>query len=151
MHDDTALAATIHTLPAFLDQRAKVGTPVKLIVIDSIAFHFRVSRSLVLLVVAVASSGVEGNADAATSVNMINHFLLYSDDCIKLTIFFSLSLPVSTRLTPFSVYVHYTIVSKQQLSSPDQDTDWDRCLSVQTILGLRFGCGNDQSHDDQTG
>jgi RAD51-like protein 2 len=42
-HDEAAQTATIMALPTFLQAREKLGTPIKLIVVDSIAFHFRVS------------------------------------------------------------------------------------------------------------
>lgn len=42
-HDETAQTATITALPDFIRQRAAIGCPVKLVVVDSIAFHYRVS------------------------------------------------------------------------------------------------------------
>ena len=42
-HDEAAQTATIMALPNFLRERAAQGCPVKLVVVDSIAFHYRVS------------------------------------------------------------------------------------------------------------
>ena len=42
-HDEAAQTATIMALPKFLQQRKENGCPVKLVVVDSIAFHYRVS------------------------------------------------------------------------------------------------------------
>lgn len=44
-HDEAAQTAIIAALPDFLRERAAAGCPVKLLVIDSIAFHYRVSLS----------------------------------------------------------------------------------------------------------
>jgi RAD51-like protein 2 len=45
-HDEAAQTATIMSLRTFIQDRQKLGTPVKVIIVDSIAFHFRVSFSL---------------------------------------------------------------------------------------------------------
>lgn len=42
-HDEAAQTAIIMALPNFLQQRKDNGCPVKLVVVDSIAFHYRVS------------------------------------------------------------------------------------------------------------
>jgi RAD51-like protein 2 len=42
VHDEACQTATINSLPAFLKQRAEKHTPVRLVIIDSIAFHYRV-------------------------------------------------------------------------------------------------------------
>jgi RAD51-like protein 2 len=41
VHDEAALTATIHTLPDFLQEREEAGSPVRLVIVDSIAFHYR--------------------------------------------------------------------------------------------------------------
>jgi len=41
VHDEAAQAATIYSLPKFLKQRTEKGTPVRLVIVDSIAFHYR--------------------------------------------------------------------------------------------------------------
>ena len=42
-HDEAAQTAIIMGLPNFLRERAQQGCPVRLLVVDSIAFHYRVS------------------------------------------------------------------------------------------------------------
>lgn len=42
-HDEAAQTAIITALPNFLRERADMGCPVRLLVVDSIAFHYRVS------------------------------------------------------------------------------------------------------------
>jgi hypothetical protein len=49
VHDEASQTATIYALPAFLKQRAEMGSPVRLVIVDSIAFHYRVSQSLLSL------------------------------------------------------------------------------------------------------
>ena len=45
VHDETAQEATIRGLPKFLTDREAAGcVPVRVVVIDSIAFHYRVSE-----------------------------------------------------------------------------------------------------------
>ena len=44
VHDEASQTATIYSLPAFLKQRAEMGNPVRLVIVDSIAFHYRVSH-----------------------------------------------------------------------------------------------------------
>lgn len=46
VHDEAAQTATIFSLPEFLKKRVELGVPVRLIVVDSIAFHYRVSGIL---------------------------------------------------------------------------------------------------------
>jgi hypothetical protein len=41
-HDEAAQCTIITTLPGFLKERAELGCPVKLLVVDSMAFHYRV-------------------------------------------------------------------------------------------------------------
>jgi RAD51-like protein 2 len=41
VHDEASQTATIYALPAFLKQRAEMGSPVRLVIVDSIAFHYR--------------------------------------------------------------------------------------------------------------
>jgi len=43
VHDEAAQTAVIMALSSFLQERATLGCPVKLVVVDSIAFHYRVS------------------------------------------------------------------------------------------------------------
>jgi RAD51-like protein 2 len=45
-HDEAAQTATIMSLRTFIQDRQKLGTPVKVIILDSIAFHFRVSFTI---------------------------------------------------------------------------------------------------------
>ena len=42
-HDETSQTATIKALPGFLDKNEESGNPIKVLVVDSIAFHYRVS------------------------------------------------------------------------------------------------------------
>lgn len=46
VHDEASQTATIYSLPSFLKQRAEMGNPVRLVIVDSIAFHYRVSHYL---------------------------------------------------------------------------------------------------------
>lgn len=41
VHDEAAQMATIQSLPTMIQKRAELGNPVRLVVIDSIAFHYR--------------------------------------------------------------------------------------------------------------
>jgi RAD51-like protein 2 len=41
VHDPAAQTAVVHALPVLLHQRAAAGSPVRLIVVDSVAFHHR--------------------------------------------------------------------------------------------------------------
>ena len=43
VHDEAAQTATIYSLAKFLQSRQEAGHPVRVVVIDSIAFHYRVS------------------------------------------------------------------------------------------------------------
>lgn len=45
-HDEAAQTAIITDLPKFLQERAQLGCPVKLVVVDSIAFHYRVNNHM---------------------------------------------------------------------------------------------------------
>lgn len=67
-HDEAAQTAIITALPAFLRERAQNGCPVKLLVVDSIAFHYRVS----------ATSGIQ----VGTSVF---YFVFFYFNCFSLT------------------------------------------------------------------
>lgn len=49
VHDEASQTATIYSLPEFLQKRAEMGRPVRLVVVDSIAFHYRVSKVNCLL------------------------------------------------------------------------------------------------------
>lgn len=51
VHDEASQTATIYALPAFLKQRAEMGSPVRLVIVDSIAFHYRVSPVVFVLFV----------------------------------------------------------------------------------------------------
>ena len=42
-HDEAAQTATILSLPTFIKEHEKLGKSIKVLIIDSIAFHFRVS------------------------------------------------------------------------------------------------------------
>lgn len=46
VHDEASQTATLYSLPKFLEQRQAEQSPVRLVVIDSIAFHYRVSSML---------------------------------------------------------------------------------------------------------
>jgi len=48
VHDEASQTATIYSLPTFLKKQADMGRPVRLVVVDSIAFHYRVSRTTVV-------------------------------------------------------------------------------------------------------
>jgi hypothetical protein len=43
VHDESAQTATIRYLSDFLRHRQNLGKPIKVVIIDSIAFHYRVS------------------------------------------------------------------------------------------------------------
>lgn len=45
VHDEAALTATIHALPDFLQERLDADSPVRLVIVDSIAFHYRCDTS----------------------------------------------------------------------------------------------------------
>ena len=45
VHDEASQTCTLYSLPQFLMEQEKMGTPVKLVVIDSLAFHYRVAAS----------------------------------------------------------------------------------------------------------
>ena len=45
-YDEAAQTTIIATLPTFLRERSQQGRPVRLLVVDSIAFHYRVSAVL---------------------------------------------------------------------------------------------------------
>jgi len=45
VHDEASQTCTLYNLPKFLLELEEKGTPVKLIVIDSLAFHYRVASS----------------------------------------------------------------------------------------------------------
>ena len=48
VHDEAALKATVWNLPLWIEKRRKEDTnclPIKLVLVDSIAFHYRVSSS----------------------------------------------------------------------------------------------------------
>jgi hypothetical protein len=44
-HDEAALCAIITALPRFLKERVEQGCSVKLLLVDSMAFHYRVSQA----------------------------------------------------------------------------------------------------------
>lgn len=48
VHDEASQTATIYSLPSFLKKQADMGRPVRLIIVDSIAFHYRVSEAQVV-------------------------------------------------------------------------------------------------------
>lgn len=45
VYDETSQTATINSMPDFLNKMQDSGRPVKLLIVDSIAFHYRVSQS----------------------------------------------------------------------------------------------------------
>ena len=47
--DEVSQTATIHTLSTFIEERKRCGLSIKLIIVDSIAFHIRVSEIRLLL------------------------------------------------------------------------------------------------------
>lgn len=80
VHDEAAQTAVIHSLPAFLKEREEAGTPVRVVVIDSIAFHYRCaalhsdfkSRTRQLAWVAAYLSDLSANYDlAVVAVNQM--------------------------------------------------------------------------------
>jgi len=80
VHDEAAQTAAIHSLPAFLKEREANGMPVRVVVIDSIAFHYRCaaahydfkSRTRQLASVAAYLSDLSANFDlAVVAVNQM--------------------------------------------------------------------------------
>lgn len=80
VHDEAAQTATIYSLPTFLQKRTDMQVPVRLIVIDSIAFHYRCAppgsdymartRSLATIASFLAELAVEFNV-AVVAVNQM--------------------------------------------------------------------------------
>ncbi len=48
VYDETSQSATIQSMPEFVEKMQGMGTPIKLLIVDSIAFHYRVSVHLPL-------------------------------------------------------------------------------------------------------
>jgi len=46
VHDESEQTCTLYNLPQFLQEQEEKGKPVKIIVIDSLAFHYRVASSI---------------------------------------------------------------------------------------------------------
>lgn len=46
VHDEASQTCTLYNLPQFLQEQEEKGTPVKILVIDSLAFHYRVASSI---------------------------------------------------------------------------------------------------------
>ena len=67
VHDESTQTCTLYNLPKFLLELEQKGTPVKLVVIDSVAFHYRVSSG--------ASSTKNGNDNKKNSSLTSTHNL----------------------------------------------------------------------------
>ena len=65
VHDEASQTCTLHNLPKFLLEQEEKKTPVKLVVIDSLAFHYRVASSS-------SSSGSVKNSNSNTNNNSLS-------------------------------------------------------------------------------
>lgn len=61
VHDEVSQTCTLYNLPTFLLEMEQKGAPVKLVVIDSLAFHYRVASS------SSYNSGAGGNKNSSLS------------------------------------------------------------------------------------
>ena len=68
VHDEASQTCTLYNLPQFLQEQEEKGNPVKILVIDSLAFHYRVASSF--------NSGTKGNfLSTTTSLTRMAAFL----------------------------------------------------------------------------
>ena len=69
VHDEPSQTCTLYSLPKFLQQQEERGIPVKLVVIDSLAFHYRVASS------AAAGSGQSNSLSTTHNLTRMAAFL----------------------------------------------------------------------------
>ena len=66
VHDEASQTCTLYNLPKFLLELEQKGTPVKLVVIDSLAFHYRVASS------STSNIGSNGNNNSSNKNNSLS-------------------------------------------------------------------------------
>ena len=70
VHDEASQTCTLYNLPKFLLELEQKGTPVKLVVIDSLAFHYRVASSSAPNIGSNGSNSSNKNNSLSTTHNL---------------------------------------------------------------------------------
>ncbi len=91
VHDEANQTCTMYNLPKFLLELEQKGTPVKLVIIDSIAFHYRVASA--------ASSSRKGNVNKNTSLSSTHNLTRMAAFLSELASEFDLAVLAINHLT----------------------------------------------------
>jgi len=94
VHDEASQTCTLYNLPKFLLELEQKGTPVKLVVIDSLAFHYRVASS------STASSNIgNGNSNKNSSLSTTHNLTRMAAFLTELASEFDLAVVAMNHLT----------------------------------------------------
>ncbi|KAL9188580.1 hypothetical protein ACHAXT_006958 [Thalassiosira profunda] len=91
VHDEASQTCTLYNLPKFLSEMEEKGTPVKLVVIDSLAFHYRVASS--------ASSSATSSGSKSTSLSTTHNLTRMAAFLMELASEFELAVVAMNHLT----------------------------------------------------
>ena len=94
VHDEASQTCTLYNLPKFLLELEQKGTPVKMVVIDSLAFHYRVASSSTS-----SNIGNNGNSNKNSSLSTTHNLTRMAAFLTELASEFDIAVVAMNHLT----------------------------------------------------